>query len=462
MKKKTLSVKPQIKISDSNFAKFCQFPDENDEDEEEEEAEERSELDVDEETQPFIEMFDHHMYGRHLSPSIPEIERDNEDILMIQYSNGSQNNGNNASNANNDANSRNARDREATLSGNNISITVSNNAGNSGGAASNEQPQNFFPFPNPNFPMFHNENSEQGGNENSNSAQGASSNQSNEPSAAQVNANAPPNNHPLLSGGRGDDSTTHRHLDHHLGTSGTGSGVPRSANRPRRYQFINISSRNQPVILQRLLGPSNDGPVLQNAGTGAASRSGNYGPFSFRDATRVVVMDNGFNILSNDDIEHDMVDTSGYWFGRTLANHLNNQPSALCWWQEENKISGPDSNSDLCMVVSDEIITPLEAARANELNKFRGKRKKKPLEDDDVKQKNQEKKPADEKSTGTSVGANNLIPTFSSSALPERSSQMATGQLSTAQANQDEDRENQRGDRSEYNLLFSLTICLEI
>lgn len=41
------------------------------------------------------------VYGRHLSPSIPELERDNEDILMIQYAdNGRDGSGNNTGNAN--------------------------------------------------------------------------------------------------------------------------------------------------------------------------------------------------------------------------------------------------------------------------------------------------------------------------------------------------------------------------
>lgn len=57
---------------------------EMDEDENEDEAEDRSDLEVDEETRQFIEMYDH-VYGRHLSPAIPELERDSEDILMIQY-----------------------------------------------------------------------------------------------------------------------------------------------------------------------------------------------------------------------------------------------------------------------------------------------------------------------------------------------------------------------------------------
>lgn len=41
------------------------------------------------------------VYGRHLSPSIPELERDNEDILMIQYAdNGRDGGSNNAVSAN--------------------------------------------------------------------------------------------------------------------------------------------------------------------------------------------------------------------------------------------------------------------------------------------------------------------------------------------------------------------------
>lgn len=120
-------------------------------------------------------------------------------------------------------------------------------------------------------------------------------------------------------------------------------------------------------------------------------------PVLFRDGTRVVVMDNGISIFSNDDLDFEMLDQSGYWFGRTLANHLNNHPSALGWWQEENKISGPESNSDLCMIVCDEMIPELDMMRANELSKIRcAKRKKKSTDDDEVKQKNQEGKKSNE------------------------------------------------------------------
>lgn len=56
-------------------------------------------MEGDEETRQYIEMYD--VYGRHLSPSIPELERDNEDILMIQYAdNGRDGGSNNAVSAN--------------------------------------------------------------------------------------------------------------------------------------------------------------------------------------------------------------------------------------------------------------------------------------------------------------------------------------------------------------------------
>lgn len=373
---------------------YQNFVSEEIENDEEEEAEERSELDEDEETQPF-EMYDHHhMYGRHLSPSIPEIERDHEDILMIQYSNAATNN----ANANNNAEvreNRTVRDRDAQVGGN-ISISVANNGNNANIA--NEQPQNFL-F-NANFPLLYNENSEQGGNDNSNSAQGAPSNASNEAAVAPINTNAPPpNNHPLLSG-RPDGAPTDRPDDRLHVAEGSGLQTARRQGRARRYQFININSRNPPVILQRMLELRQNRQAGQaNAATGNGGTAGND-PLYFRDGTRVVVMDNGFSIFSNEDLDFEMLDQAGYWFGRTLANHLNNHPSALSWWQEENKISGPDSNSDLCMVVCDQMVPEIDASRAAELSKIRGKRKKNRLEEEEAKQRNQDGKKTNEEDSG--------------------------------------------------------------
>lgn len=357
---------------------------ENDEDEEEE-NEERSELDDDEETQPF-EMYDRHsMYGRHLSPSIPEIERDHEDILMIQYSNNAQNTANANNNTENREN-RVVRDRDSQIGGN-INISVTNNEPNAN--IVNEQPQNFL-F-NANFPLLYNENSEPGTNDNSNpGVQGVQSTSTNDTTSATINTNAPPpNNHPLLSG-RPDGVSAER-VDDRLHV-GEGLQTARRSNRTRtRYQFINVNTRNQPIILQRMLELRHNRQAGQNAGND---------PFLFRDGTRVVVMDNGFSIFSNgDDLDLEMVDQSGYWFGRTLANHLNNHPSALSWWQEENKISGPDSNSDLCMVICDEMIPEIDAARSAELSKMRGKRKKKLLEEEEAKQRNQDGKKTNDEET---------------------------------------------------------------
>lgn len=332
-------------------------------------------------------MFEHPMYGRRLSPSIPEIERDHEDILMIQYPNNAHNQANSNNNA--EAANRTVRDRDSQAGGGNMSISVANNG--TAGNASNEQPQNFL-F-NANFPIFDNENSEQGGNENSNSAQGAQSNSSNEPVAQPINSNAPPpNNHPLLSG-RPDGNSDRAEDRLHDGTSGLQTA--RRTGRARRYQFINLNSRNPPVILQRMLELRQNRAGHQNAGNAGGGNGSD--PVLFRDGTRVVVMDNGISIFSNDDLDFEMLDQSGYWFGRTLANHLNNHPSALGWWQEENKISGPESNSDLCMIVCDEMIPELDALRASELSKIRcNKRKKKSTDEDEIKQKNQEKKTNEE------------------------------------------------------------------
>lgn len=45
------------------------------------------------------DVYGRHLSPRHLSPSIPELERDSEDILMIQYAdNGRDGSSNNASN----------------------------------------------------------------------------------------------------------------------------------------------------------------------------------------------------------------------------------------------------------------------------------------------------------------------------------------------------------------------------
>lgn len=135
-------------------------------------------------------------------------------------------------------------------------------------------------------------------------------------------------------------------------------------------------STNPPAILQRLLGPT----VAQNVNIGLGQVIANAnGSASFRDATRVVVMDNGFGILSNPgEPTIDLLDQSGYLYGRSLAATLNNTPAALHWWLEETKALGIESQTDVCLTICNDLIPELEAQRAAELSKSRNKRKKKP------------------------------------------------------------------------------------
>lgn len=153
----------------------------------------------------------------------------------------------------------------------------------------------------------------------------------------------------------------------------------RSSNRQRRCAYLNLNGRdsNPPAILQRLLGPS----VAQNIGLGQVIANAN-GSASFRDATRVVVMDNGFGIFSNSgEPSIDLVDQAGYLFGRSLAATLNSTPSPLHWWLEEAKILGLESQADVCLTVCNDLIPELEVQRAQEMKKARGKRRKKPTSD---------------------------------------------------------------------------------
>lgn len=151
----------------------------------------------------------------------------------------------------------------------------------------------------------------------------------------------------------------------------------RTSNRQRRCAYLNLNGRNSnpPAILQRLLGPS----VAQNVNIGLGQVIANAnGTASFRDATRVVVMDNGFGIFSNGgEPSIDLVDQAGYLFGRSLAATLNSTPSPLHWWLEEAKILGLESQADVCLTVCNDLIPELEVQRSLEMSKTRGKRKKK-------------------------------------------------------------------------------------
>lgn len=176
----------------------------------------------------------------------------------------------------------------------------------------------------------------------------------------------------------------------------------RNANhRQRRCAYLNINGRNSnpPAILQRLLGP-----VAQNVNIGLGQVIANAnGSASFRDATRVVVMDNGFGILSNSgEPSIDLVDQAGYLFGRSLAATLNQTPSPLHWWLEEAKALGIESQADVCLTVCNELIPELEEQRRTEL-KTRSKRKKKSPGDNNTNKTPNQK----QKSSSTSQSTNN-------------------------------------------------------
>lgn len=152
--------------------------------------------------------------------------------------------------------------------------------------------------------------------------------------------------------------------------------------------------------MQRLLGP-----VAQNVNIGLGQVIANAnGSASFRDATRVVVMDNGFGILSNSgEPSIDLVDQAGYLFGRSLAATLNQTPSPLHWWLEEAKALGIESQADVCLTVCNELIPELEAQRSLELSKTRSKRKKKTPGDSNAKPSSNQK----QKSSSANQSTNN-------------------------------------------------------
>lgn len=379
--------------------------------ENEDEADDRSELDVDEETRQFIEIYD--MHGRRMSPSIPELDRDNEDILMIQYS-GSENGAGDGNANHGDVTGENSSgDAETTDDGiaaaanEVVAAAVRTARGNNGEGSSGENSSN------PNRFILH-----------ANFIQNRSSS-----SRGQVNAG---DGSAFANGGEGSSSsiglgssstaatsaatsmatrlqaiTSHRS---HLSTSSQSQQPQTLAMRARRttrrgrgYHYINLNTRstNPPVILQRLLGPG-----AQNIGRGGGGVSGigsvslatgsngintnsngvsqvNAGSSTFRDATRVVVMDNGFGIFTNNEEggSIDLVDQAGFLFGRSLAATLNNTPSALHWWLEEAKVLGLESQSDVCLTVCNSLIPDLEAQRSLELSQMRnGKRKKRQVD----------------------------------------------------------------------------------
>lgn len=152
-----------------------------------------------------------------------------------------------------------------------------------------------------------------------------------------------------------------------------GRGSGRTA-RARRFNYMNMNGRsaNPPIILQRLLGPSN---------------SGTPGTVTLRDSTRVVLMDNTFSFIpGNDDDngDHDHGGGGSYMYGgRSSSTQSSNNNTALNWWFEESKILGLESQPDICLTVCADLVPDLELHKAADLAKNRSKRKKK-LEEEEA------------------------------------------------------------------------------
>lgn len=378
--------------------------------ENEDEADDRSELDVDEETRQFIEIYD--MHGRRMSPSIPELDRDNEDILMIQYS-GSEN-GTGDGNANHgdvtgENSSGDAETNDDGISGiataaNDVAAAVrsgtSRGNGEGGSGESSSNPNRFILHAN----FIQNRSSSSRSQANAGDASAFANGGEGSSSSIGIGSSAAGSSTTTSMATRLQAITSHRS---HIGTSSQSQQPQTLAMRARRttrrgrgYHYINLNTRssNPPVILQRLLGPGaqnigrGTGGVMGSVSLATGSNGINANSNSvnqvnsgstFRDATRVVVMDNGFGIFTNNEEggSIDLVDQAGFLFGRSLAATLNNTPSALHWWLEEAKVLGLESQSDVCLTVCNSLIPDLETQRSLELSQMRnGKRKKRQVD----------------------------------------------------------------------------------
>lgn len=323
-------------VSNASDQEGPELEEEEEASENEDEGDEHSDLDVDEETRQFIEMYDQNVYSVR-SPNIPELERDNEDILMIQY------------------NANSAR-------GDNDTEGVNNVGGASGG--SNNAPTSSIaeiriadladrrPFSNEQNRRRLEQSRADGGP--SSSSAGA-----NDESQATVAA------HPLLV----RRHSTSQSNEGPLRYDGPGMNRGSRSGRQRRFNYIGTNGRgtNPPIILQRLLGPS--------------STNGGGGTVTLRAPNGVVLMDN-FNLISNNDDENGEIDLShGHVYNRGLSNHTNNHSTALNWWFEESKILGLESQPDVCLTICDQLVPDLEKYKAQDLAKSRSKRKKKVTEE---------------------------------------------------------------------------------
>lgn len=239
----------------------------------------------------------------------------------------------------------------------------------------------------------------------------------------------------LTVSGVGGNNGDHVHVTHHRG------GVSATIGGPSTSAASVVASLNQ----------GNGG---QNNGGGSGSTLSNGAATLFRDATRVVVVDNGFNSIfsnSEDSGSIDLVDQAGYLFGRSLAATLNSTPPPLHWWLEEAKVLGLESQSDVCLTVCNSLIPKLEEQRSAEVAKSRGKRSKKGKDGESTKSQSQQTDPTAEQSTAASTveaaaGGTDETANMAEEASEEANATAAVVAAEAAEANEDDDDEDQEDD----------------
>merc|ERR1712088_160395 len=189
--------------------------------------------------------------------------------------------------------------------------------------------------------------------------------------------------HPLLMGRSADA----------LPTGSTRAGA-RSLTRQRGFRYIQLNPRTggtapgTPAILQSLLGHNSGREFLQLTSGGHGLNVGSR--HDMRDATRVLVMDQGFAIL--DSLEDEIPGLEGGLLGQAGGSALATVPNALVRWTEESRVLDGDSLHDCMTACKPDILTVVEKHRDAELNERREKKKKAAEEEEEKRKKEEEEK----------------------------------------------------------------------
>merc|ERR1719361_1037233 len=189
--------------------------------------------------------------------------------------------------------------------------------------------------------------------------------------------------HPLLMGRSADALPT-----------GSARAGARSLTRQRGFRYIQLNPRTggtapgTPAILQSLLGHNSGREFLQLTSGGHGLNVGSR--HDMRDATRVLVMDQGFAIL--DSLEDEIPGLEGGLLGQAGGSALATVPNALVRWTEESRVLDGDSLHDCMTACKPDILSVVEKHRDAELNERREKKKKAAEEEEEKRKKEEEEK----------------------------------------------------------------------